>query len=217
VYQGDNPFFDEKDRISQFNGFRWALTNYVIGKEVDADGEVTYPEYLYLKLQQGYDFSPHRYYYNDKNEFLGEHEHLSNLVAEGRVSPFGWLSGTMDLEYDPHQQRLDVFNAGVDVKDKRGDKLGADYRFSERYQVESVNTYLTVHIIDPLDFYFAYRHDLRDKTRIETVYGLDFRQQCWEVSLRVHDINRSPDGRRDDDIAVRIYVTLTGIGRFRAY
>jgi LPS-assembly protein len=215
VYQWDNPFFDEKDRISQFNGFRWALTNYVIGKEVDADGEVTYPEYLYLKLQQGYDFSPHRYYYDENNNLEGEREHLSNLIAEGRVSPFPCLSGTMDLEYNPHQQRLDVFNAGVAVKDKRGDHLDVEYRFTDRYQVESINTYLTVHIIDPLDFYFAYRHDLQDKTRIETVYGLDFRQQCWEVSLRVHDINRSPDGRRDDDIKVRIYVTLTGIGRFR--
>ena len=215
VYQWDNPFFDEKDRISQFNGFRWVLTNYVIGKEVDADGEVTYPEYLYLKLQQGYDFSPHRYYYDENNNLEGEREHLSNLIAEGRVSPFPCLSGTMDLEYNPHQQRLDVFNAGVAVKDKRGDHLDVEYRFTDRYQVESINAYLTVRVIDPLDFYFAYRHDLRDETRIETVYGLDFRQQCWEVSLRVHDINRSPDGRRDDDIKVRIYVTLTGIGRFR--
>lgn len=215
VYQWDNPFFDEKDRISQFNGFRWALTNYVIGKEVDANGEVTYPEYLYLKLQQGYDFSPHRYYYNDKNEFLGEREHLSNLIAEGRISPFPWLSGTMDLEYNPHQNQLDVFNTGVNFSDKRGDQLGVDYRFSKQYQVESINTHLTVRIIDPLDFYFAYLHNLRDETRIETVYGLDFRQQCWEVSLRVYDINRSPDRRRDDDIKVKIYVTLTGIGRFR--
>ena len=227
VDQGDNPFFDEKDRISQFNGFRWALTNYVIGKEVDADGEVTYPEYLYLKLQQGYDFSPHRYYYDEYyydgyyydeyNEFQGEREHLSNLIAEGRVSPFSWLSGTMDLEYNPHQRRLDVFNAGVNVSDKRGDYMSAEYRFSNRYEIEEVNTALGIHIIDPLDFYFAYRHNLRDEIRIWTVYGLDFRQQCWEVSLRVYDINRSPDRRRDGEIKVMVYVTLNGIGRFRAY
>jgi len=223
VDQWDNPFFDEKDRISQFNGFRWALTNYVIGKEIGVDGEVTYPEYLYLKLQQGYDFSPHRYYYNDKNEFLGEREHLSNLIAEARVSPFSWLSGTMDLEYNPYQQRLDVFNAGANVKDKRGDHLGVDYRFSKRHQIESINTHLTVHIIDPLDFYFAYWHDLRDKIRIQTVYGLDFRQQCWEVSLRVYDIEHSPgwltDGTRarDHEIKMRVYVTLSGLGGYRVF
>jgi LPS-assembly protein len=215
VYQWDNPFFDEDDRISRFNGVRWMLTNYVIGKEIDADGDVTYPEYLYLRLQQGYDFSPHRYYYDENNEFEGEREHLSNLIAEIKVNPFSWLSGTMDLEYNPHQRRLDVFNTGVDIKDNRGDHLDVEYRFSKRHEVESVKTSLTIHTIDPLDFYFAYRHDLRDETRIETVYGLDFRQQCWEISLRVHDINRSPDRRRDDDIKVKIYVTLTGLGRFK--
>jgi LPS-assembly protein len=211
VYQWDNPFFDEDDRISRFNGITWMLTNYVIGKEIDADGEVTYPEYLYLRLQQGYDFSPHLYYH----ELEGDREHLSNLVAEAKVSPFTWLSGKMDLEYNPHQRRLDVFNTGLDIKDKRGDRFDVEYRFSERHEVESVKTSLTIRTIDPLDFYFAYRHNLRDETRIETVYGLDFRQQCWEVSLRVHDINHSPNRRRDDDIKIKIYVTLTGLGRFR--
>jgi LPS-assembly protein len=211
VYQWDNPFFDENDRISRFNGVRWILTNYLIGKVVGDDGTATYPEYLYLKLQQGYDFSPHLYY----NELEGEREHLSNLMAEARVTPFTWLSGTMDLEYNPHQQRLDVFNAGVSFADKRGDHLVVEYRFSRHYRVEEVNTELGIRIIEPLDFYFAYLHNLRDETRIETVYGLDYRHQCWEIALRVHDINRSPDGLRDDEIKVMVYVTLTGLGRFR--
>jgi LPS-assembly protein len=221
--QRDNPFFDEKDRISRKNEVRWILTNYVIGKVVGADGDVTYPEYLYLKLQQGYDFSPHLYYYDKNNKFEGEREHLSNLMAEGRVSPFTWLSGTMDLEYNPHQQRFDVLNTGIDVTDKRGDRLNVEYRFSKRHEVKSVNTFLTIRTIDPLDFYFAYRHNLRDKTRIETVYGLDYRHQCWEVSLRVHDINHSPgwlsDGTRsrEDEIKVKVYVTLTGLGGYRVY
>ena len=121
----------------------------------------------------------------------------------------------MDLEYNPHRRRLDVFNAGVRFADKRGDHLNAEYRFSERYGVEEVNTELGIRIIDPLDFYFAYRHNLLDEIRIETVYGLDYRHQCWEVALRVHDINRSPNRRRDDEIKIMVYVTLTGIGKFR--
>jgi LPS-assembly protein len=223
VYQWDNPFFDEEDRISRFNGVGWMLTNYVIGKEVDADGEVTYPEYLYLKLWQGYDFSPHRYYYNENNIFQGEREQLSNLIAEARVSPFTWLSGTMDLEYNPHQNQLDVFNTGVNLSDKRGDHLAVEYRFSKRHQVESLNTSLTIRIIDPLDFYFAYRHNLRDEIRVWTEYGLDYRHQCWEVSLRVYDIEHSPgrlrDGTRsrEDEIKVKVYVTLTGLGEYRVY
>jgi LPS-assembly protein len=205
VRQTDNPYFDEEDRISRFNGFTWILTNYVIGKEVNDDGTVTYPKYLFLKLYQGYDFSPH----------LPSEERISNLVGEARITPFTWLSGTMDLEYNPHLRRLDVFNAGVSFADRRGDHLNAEYRFSERYGVEEVNTELGIRIIDPLDFYFSYRHNLLDEIRIETVYGLDYRHQCWEIALRLHDINRSPNRRRDDEIKVMVYVTLTGIGKFR--
>jgi LPS-assembly protein len=210
VNQADNPYFDDMDRISRFNGVTWVLTNYVIGKVVGDDGTVTYPEYLYLKLYQGYNFSP-----DLSSQEPQERQHLSNLTAETRVTPFTWLSGTMDLEYNPHHQRLDVFNAGVSFADTRGDHLAVEYRLSKQYQVEEVNTELGIRIIDPLDFYFAYRHNLRDETRIETVYGLDYRHQCWAISLRVHDINRSPDRLRDDEIMVMVYVTLTGLGRFR--
>lgn len=222
VDQTDNPLFYETDLISRFNGIRWILTNYLIGKVVGADGEVTYPEYLYLKLQQGYNFSPDLSL--DPLLYPAERQHLSNLAVEARTAPFTWLSGSMNLEYNPHRRRLDVFNAGVSFTDTRGDRLGVEYRLNKSRTgvvplqvqgVEELNTELLIRIIDPLDFYFAYRHNLRDQVRIESVYGLDFRHQCWEVSLRVHDINRSPDRLRDDEIKVMVYVTLTGLGRFR--
>jgi LPS-assembly protein len=208
VSQTDNPYFDDEDRIPRTNEVRWILTNYLIGKKVNDDGEATYPEYLYLKLCQGYDFSPHLY--------QEEREHLSNFVAEARVSPFTWLSGTMDLEYNPHYRRLDLFNAGVSFTDKRGDHAAVEYRLT-RHQVEELNAELGIRIIDPLDFYFSYRHNLLDDVRIETVYGLDYRHQCWEIALRLYDINRSPDQLRDHELKVMVYVTLSGIGKFRAY
>ena len=224
VNQTNNPYFYESDRIFRFNGVRWILTNYLIGKVVGDDGEATYPEYLYLKLQQGYNFSPDLAL--DPLLYPEESQHLSNFAAEARVSAFPWLSGTMNLEYNPHHHRLDVLNTGVTFNDTRGDHLAVEYRFTkyrpdivpyykEVQGVEEVNAELGIRIIDPLDFYFAYRHDLRDQVRIETVYGLDYRHQCWEISLRVHDINRQPDRTEGKEVKVMVYVTLTGIGRFR--
>ena len=206
VRQVDNPFFDEMDRIGKQNSVTWLLTNYLIGKKVGDDGKAAYPEYLYLKLYQGYDFS-----HNIPSE-----ERISNLIAEAKISPFTWLSGTMDLEYNPHHRRLDVFNAAVTLQDKRGDYLGVEYRLTKN-QVEQLNAELGIRIIDPLDFYFAYRHNLLDDVRIETVYGLDYRHQCWEISVRLYDINRSPDRLRDDELRVMVYVTLSGLGKLRAY
>jgi LPS-assembly protein len=212
VIQTDNPHFNDGiDTITRQNTITWMLTNYLIGKVVGKDGEVTYPEYLYLKIYQGYNASPDL-----------ASEHLSNLAAEARVAPFTWLSGTMDLEYNPHHNRLDVLNTGAQFADTRGDHFAVQYRFTKSpadvvslQGVEEINTELGIRIIDPLDLYFSYRHNLRDKVRIETVYGLDYRHQCWEVSLRVHDINRQPETdltTGGKEIKVMVYVTLSGLG-----
>ncbi|MCJ7662770.1 MAG: LPS assembly protein LptD, partial [Desulfobacterales bacterium] len=220
VIQTDNPHFNDGiDTITRQNTITWMLTNYLIGKVVGKDGEVTYPEYLYLKIYPGYNFSP------DLSPDEGLH-HLSNLAGEARVAPFTWLSGTMDLEYNPHHHRLDVLNTGVQFADTRGDHLGVQYRFTKSpayvvplQGVEEINTELGIRIIDPLDLYFAYRHNLRDKVRIETVYGLDYRHQCWEVSLRVHDINRQPETdltTGGKEVKVMVYVVLSGLGKFGA-
>ncbi|MBW2039389.1 MAG: LPS-assembly protein LptD [Deltaproteobacteria bacterium] len=202
VDQTDNPYFDDLDYIPRENTVTWNLTNRLIGKVVDEKGGVTYPEYLYLKFYQSYDFFPH----------LTSEERLSNLGAEMRFAPFTWLSGTMDAEYNHHHSRLDLFNAGVNIADKRGDCLGVEYRFSKD-EVEELNAELLVHVIKPLDLFFSYRHNLLDDVRIETVYGLDYHHQCWEISLRLCDINRSPDELRDNELKVMVYVTLSGIGR----
>ncbi len=204
VDQANNPYFDDLDYIPPQNTITWNLTNRLIGKVIDAKGEGAYSEYLYLRLYQSYDFSPH----------LAFEERLSNLGAEMRFVPFDWLSGTMEAEYNPHRRRLDLFNAGVSIVDRRGDHLGVEYRFTEE-EVEELNAELKIHTIEPLDLFFSYRHNLLDDVRIETVYGLDYRHQCWEISLRLYDINRSPEGLRDNEIKVMVYITLSGIGRFR--
>jgi hypothetical protein len=171
---------------------------------VDNSGKGIYSEYLYLKLYESYDFSPH----------LTFEERLSNLTSEVRFAPLSWLSGTIDAEYNPHRRRLDLFSAAVNIVDKRGDHLGVEYRFTKG-QVEELNAELGIHVAESLDLFFSTRHNLLDKVRIETIYGADYRRQCWGISFRLHDINRSPDGLRDDEIKAMVYVTLSGIGRFR--
>lgn len=207
VIHTDNPAFcSHIDRITRENTVTWILTNYLIGKELKRNGSVTYPEYLYIKIYQGYNTSSHLL--RD-----GRH-HLSNLALEARIAPFDWLGGGMDLEYNPHHNRLDAMNAGLRFADNRGDHLGLQYRFTKGI-VEEANAELGVRVLEPLDLYFAYRHNLRDRVRIESVYGIDYRHQCWEVSLRVHDINRQPDPSERSELKVMVWVTLKGLGRYR--
>jgi LPS-assembly protein len=226
VMQTDNFYFSHGiDTIARQNTITWMLTNYLIGKEVGKEGEITYPEYLYLRLYQGYNFFP-----DLSSPTPEERQHLSNLAAEARVGLFTWLTGTADLQYNPYSHRLDALNAGIRFADTRGDRMNLLYRFTRSFVVDpsvppvgvkEVNAELGIRIIKPLDLYFDYRYNLRDHVRIETVYGLDFRQQCWEVSLRVHDINRQPiteaTGSTGSELKVMVYITLTGLGQFQVH
>jgi LPS-assembly protein len=225
VLQMDNPDFNNGiDTITRQNTVTWMLTNSLIGKEVDKDGEVTYPEYLYLKLYQGYNFSP-----DLSSPFPEERQHLSNLAAEARVGLTKWITGTGDLQYDPYTGRLDTLNAGLSFADAREDHLSVQYRFTRFFDIDptlpptgvkEVNTELKFRLIKPLDLYFAYSYNLRDQIPIQAVYGLDFRQQCWEVSLRVYDIYSQPQTdltTSGKEIKVMVYITLTGLGKYKVY
>jgi len=171
---------------------------------VQREGESSCREYLWFRVSQGYDFYPG----------LDFEERLKPLEVEIKAHPLSWLSGSLDFEYNYHRRAFDAFGAALTITDRRGDSLSAEYRF-QRDELEEVNVSSKLHIIDPLDLSFSYRYNLLDDTRIETVYGIQWHHQCWELGFKVYDINRSPDGLRDKEIKVMVEITLKGIGTWK--
>ena len=203
VDQEENPYFDSLDRLEHESLLTFRLTQRLLGK-VQREGESSCREYLWFRVSQGYDFYPG----------LDFEERLKPLEVEIKAHPLSWLSGSLDFEYDYHRGAFDAFGAALTITDRRGDSLSAEYRF-QRDELEEVNVSSKLHIIDPLDLSFSYRYNLLDDTRIETVYGIHWTHQCWEVGLKVYDINRSPDGLRDKEIKVMVEITLKGIGTWK--
>ena len=204
VDQEDNPYFDALDRIEKQSLLTFQLTQWLRERERDEEGRFHYRDLLFLRISQGYDFSPGLTY----------EERLKNLELEGRLWPTPWLSLRGDMAYNYHEERVDICNISVGVKDNRGDSFHVDYRHSWE-ELEEVNFSTTIRVIDPLDLLFAYRYNLLDDVRIETMYGIRFRHQCWEILFKAYDINRSPDGLRDKEFKVMLEVTLRGIGTYR--
>jgi LPS-assembly protein len=204
VNQDNNPQFDDLDTIDPLAAVTYGLTSRVMGKVQQQDGTVRYPEYLYVRVYQSYDVN-----YDFENG-----EQLSNVFGDLDLRPCRWMSGNVDLEYNPHEREFDAVNTGLALADNRGDRVGIDYRFSKD-NVEELNADLTVRVLQPLDLFVSYRHNLRDDVRIDTVYGLNYRHQCWELSLRFNDINKTPDGLRDDELKITVLLTLSGIGTIR--
>ena len=66
--------------------------------------------------------------------------------------------------------------------------------------------------IAPLYLYGGMRYNLLDKTRVESIYGVEYQAQCWTLALTVEDINQSPDGTQRKEVKYQVYFTLKGIG-----
>jgi hypothetical protein len=175
--QTDNPYFNHGiDTITRQNTVTWMLTNYLIGKEVGKDGEVSYPEYLYKNISR----------LQFPLTYPSRRHHLP-ILQWSKVTT--WLSGTMDPIQPPSQ--CPGPNAGISSYTR--DKLvcsTASAGLAVRWgtiRCEEINAKLGI-TSSALDLYFDYRKITTTRDRI----SLDYRHQCWRYPC-AYGINRQPD------------------------
>ena len=197
VDQDRNPYYDASDRLDPES----LLTFELLQRFTAKIGEER-RDFLYLKVSQPYDFYPSRW-----------RDRLKDLKVELSSTPLKGLRLKADAEFDHHHRRFDAFNAAASLIYK-GLEINAEYRF-ERHQVEEVNFLGGLKALEEVDLWVSHRYNLLADYRVETVYGIRYRHQCWEVALSLHDIGRSPDGTQRAEWKVMVEVTLTGIGTFK--
>jgi hypothetical protein len=56
------------------------------------------------------------------------------------------------------------------------------------------------------------RYNLVDNWKVENIYGLEYKAQCWTLSLVVEDIGKSPDGTQQKELKVKVYLQLLNLG-----
>jgi hypothetical protein len=69
-----------------------------------------------------------------------------------------------------------------------------------------------VRTIDPLYLYGGIRYNILEKWRVENLYGLEYRAQCWTLGVLIEDKNRSPDGTQEKEVKFQVYFNLLGLG-----
>jgi len=197
VDQDRNPYYDASDRLEPESLLTFELLQRFTAKIGEERRDL-----LYLKVSQPYDFYPSRW-----------RDRLKDLKVELSSTPLKGLRLKADAEFDHHHKRFDAFNAAASLIYK-GLELNAEYRF-ERHQVEEVNFLGSLKALEKVDLWVSHRYNLLADYRVETVYGIKYCHQCWEVALSLHDIGRSPDGTQRAEWKVMVEVTLTGIGTFK--
>ncbi|MGQ9645854.1 MAG: LPS-assembly protein LptD [Thermodesulfobacteriota bacterium] len=206
ITQDDLPIFDEVDRLSYTNQITYGIVQRLVGKWVQEGRETAPYEYARLDLLQSYSLGDP--YGRDSK---GKGRYFSNIQAElwWNFSPF--LSARWDAEVSPYDRSFQGFNFLMTAKDQRNDAVQVQYRYTKK-SVEEINVAARVRTISPLHLFGSIRYNLVDHWKVENVYGLEYRAQCWTFGLALEDRGKSPDGTQKKELKVQVYFHLLNLG-----
>jgi LPS-assembly protein len=177
-----------------------------VGKWVKEEKETAPYEYARLDIFQSYSLGdPY------ERDSKGKGRYFSNIQAElwWNFSPY--VSAKWDAGFSPYHGNFEAFNFLITAKDKRNDAVEVQYRYTEN-SVKEINLAARVRTIPPLHLFGSMRYNLVDHWKVENVYGLEYKAQCWSLGLAVEDRGRSPDGTQEKELKVQVYLQLLNLG-----
>ncbi len=159
----------------------------------------SYHQFAYLKLQQTFNIVE---YYADKVE----RRPFSNITAEFQFNPSSYLSFQSDAQWSPYENYLITHNENVTIRDKRGDSLSIEHRYS-RLANESLYALLRLKLTDRLTASFEYELDVFNDEVFRSNIGLSYTKQCWSLDVRYINEPLNNEERYE------FLVTLHGLGQ----
>jgi len=212
---------DQIDRIPEANWFEYSVTNRFRGKTVSSDSaEAARLDLARLVLANAYDFEARRF---------------GNLAGDLTLQPSTMLSLHADASYNVEGDGLQAYTADTTVTIPRvtanvGLRYNRQQPVSNPYFVQVPGTFnpgagvpeassihflqgaLTVEVWRNLTLKVNTNWDLRTDTFVESRFGLDFKFDCWALSVAF--VKRSRDiatGQTADD-ELRFSLHLLGLG-----
>jgi len=193
------PYFDSEDRVEHQNKMEYALVNRLTGKFQDDQSAPTYRELVYFKLSQEYDIWVSR----KEREERYNYDRFSDIEAELILRPFSTWKIDLDSAYNPHENKLEEFNARTSYSAAPERSISLEYRYN-RDTSEYVAAKVELDLLKPVYLIYEKRHDIMESERLENVVHLEYRAQCWSLFLSYRD--------RLDDHEVMLGFALTGAG-----
>jgi LPS-assembly protein len=206
VTQDDLPVFDEVDRLPYTNEVTYGIIQRLVGKRVKEEKETAPHEYARLDIFQSYSLGdPY------ERDSKGKGRYFSNIQAElwWHFGPF--LSARGDVGFSPYHKKFEEFNLLITGRDRRNDAIHVEYRYTKN-RIEEINLGARVRTIPPLHLFGSMRYNIVDHWKVENVYGLEYKAQCWTLGLAVEDRGRSPDGTQERELKVQVYLQLLNLG-----
>jgi LPS-assembly protein len=194
------PYFDTEDRVEHQNKVEYALVNRLTAKfEDEQSGSPLYRELAYFKLSQEYDIWVSR----KEREERYNYDRFSDIDAELILRPFSSWKLDFDSAYNPHENKLEEFNARTTFNAAPERSISLEYRYN-RDTSEYMAARVELDLLDPVYLVYENRHDIMKSERLENVVHLEYRAQCWSLFLSYRD--------RLDDHEIMLGFALTGAG-----
>ena len=193
------PLYDYTDRMIQQNMVSLSATSLMNGKFV-ADESTEYRELSRVKLEARYTLAGEQ---RDLLTLAETRHRWSDLILESETWLSKQLRVTFDTRYNFYEQYLSTAVAGAEFDDRQGTIIGAGYQMA-RNEVEYFEGRIATKQIRPLSLSYTARYSFDRGDFLESVYGVEYRQKCWSVSLALH--------QRPGNQSYTVNFNLAGIG-----
>jgi len=211
VDQGSLPNFDPADRIDRKNSLTYSLISNLTGKIYEGTDDPYYHRLVRLKLSQSYNFSDTRTSTDDSRRLF------SPVSGELDIYPAKNTSLRLDGEYNTYDSEFTTYNVLIGLKDERGDSLDLEYRNTKGQtgnldtipEIGNLNMKLKVKLSDSVDLKIENRYSTLEKLSLETIFGINYRAQCWGVRGEYSDRVVKDEDRREQRFM--IFFSLTGL------
>ena len=202
VDQGSLPSFDPVDRIDKKNSLTYSLISNLTGKIYEGTDDPYYHRLVRLKLSQSYNFS-------EAGTSTDESRRVFSPVS-GELDIYATKNTSLRLdgEYNTYDSEFSTYNVLIGLKDERGDFLDLEYR-DTKGQFENINTKLKVKLSDSVNLNVENRYSTLEKLSLETIFGLNYKAQCWGVRGEYSDRVIENEDRREQRFM--IFFSLAGL------
>ncbi|MBI5971382.1 MAG: LPS-assembly protein LptD [Deltaproteobacteria bacterium] len=205
--QDDTPKFDSIDFVAAANNLTYSLNSILTGKVSDAD-KSKYPDYVYMDLNQTYNINEGTRNLNGPQD---KRRPFSNVNGEIRIKPAAWsaVTGSPRGEatgrgsYDVYNKWFASYDASLSALHSVGD-LTASHRFT-RGSASYIEGAARAHAAKTVDLTYTKRFSITNHKSLETVYGMEHKQQCWSYQLSYTE--------RPEEKVVYLTFNLLGLGR----
>lgn len=200
--QDDLPFFDYNDRVVGGQLLTFSLLNTLTGRS-SKDGQPQYSDLLRFTAAQGYQLS-------------GGRRELLVLVDDGK--PFtdtqlllelfplpNWRLFT-DNRISPYNGKVTNSSLSAEAGDPKGTRAAVNYQHAENI-LDYIEAKIAYADFKPFTVSASGRYSFDRPGFLETLYGLEYKQQCWGVIFSYRD--------RIDNKEFSFMFNLSGLGNLK--